>query len=386
MCPKLHRAATISWAFASWAVVSSAVAPLRSAEAAAPERIPFMKGLTSVRIATSSVGDYETLRTVTDVSDKGYRIVTTGESPADDGDGLIPVDLARSVRAIDQLHSRNVRIAWHTSDRENMTGNVPGISCDIFTELQGTGKAELTYIDVAALAGIATTRAKLKGVVKVIDRKPYTVLVNRKPVALPALHVSGEVSDGDDSEVFEFHVIDDPDNPMMLHARIHDDDARVVSIEFPPPAASLERSLMITEKVELGGLYFKFASATLRPQSDTVLGELASVLKSHPDWRFRIDGHTDAIGSDASNLDLSRRRSAAVRSALVDRFGVAAVQLTTQGFGESEPIDSNDSDAGRARNRRVELVRLNPTGPAAPAKQVAAAVAPAGSACRFGAP
>ena len=386
MRPKLQRSAIASCAVVSWTFVSSVIAPWCSAEAAAPERIPFMKGLTTVRIATSPVGDYETLRTVTDVSDKGYRIVTTGESPADDGDGLIPIDLARSVRAIDQLHSRNVRIAWHTSDRENMTGNVPGISCDIFTELHGTGKAELTYIDVAALVGMATTRAKLKGVVKVIDRKPYTVLVNRKPVALPALHVSGEVSDGDDSEEFEFHVIDDADNPMMLHARIRDDDARVVSIEFPPPAASLERSLMLTEKVELGGLYFKFASATLRPQSDTVLGELAGVLKSHPEWRFRIEGHTDSIGGEASNLDLSGRRSAAVRTALVERFGVATSQLTTRGLGESQPIDSNDTDAGRARNRRVELIRLNPTAPAVPAKQVAAAVAQPGSACRFGTP
>jgi outer membrane protein OmpA-like peptidoglycan-associated protein len=370
----------------AWAIASGSIAPWGSVEAAAPERIPFVKGLTTVRIATSPVGDYETLRTVTDVSDQGYRIVTTGESPADDGDGLIPVDLARNVRAIDQLHSRNVRIAWHTSDRENMTGNVPGVSCDIFTELRATGKAELTYVDVAALVGIATTRARLKGVVKVIDRKPYTLLVNRKQVALPALHVSGEVSDDDDSEEFEFHVIDDPDNPMMLDARIGDDDARVVSIEFPPPGAALERSLMLTEKVELGGIYFKFASATLRPQSDTVLGELAGVLKSHPDWRFRIDGHTDSIGGEASNLDLSARRSAAVRTALVERFGVATSQLTTRGFGESQPIDSNDTDAGRARNRRVELVRLSPAGAAVPPRQVAAAVAQPGSACRFGTP
>jgi outer membrane protein OmpA-like peptidoglycan-associated protein len=371
---KLQLAAVVSWALASWGAQA----------AAAPERIPFVKGLTTMRIAISPVGDYETLRTVTDVSDKGYRIVTTGESPADSGEGLVPVDLARSVRAIDQLHSRNMGIAWHTSDRENMTGNVPGVSCDIFAELHSAGKAELTYLDVTALAGIAMTRAKLKGVVSVVDRKPYPMLVNRKPVALPALHVSGEVSDDEDSKALDFHVVDDPDNPMMLRVRIGADDARVVSIEFPPPAAALERSLMLTERVELGGIYFKFASATLRPQSDTVLGELAGVLKSHPDWRFRIDGHTDSVGSDSSNLDLSRRRSASVRTALVDRFGVPAAQLTAQGFGETQPVDSNDTDAGRARNRRVELVRLNPSAPAAPAKPVATAATKSGSACRFG--
>src|SRR5262245_41959355 len=147
MRAKLLSTAIASWAMASWASAVPA--------APAPERIPFMKGLTTVRVATSPVGDYETLRTVTDVSDKGYRIVTTGESPADSGEGLIPVDIARNVRAVDQLHSRNMRLAWHTSDRENMTGNAPGLSCDLFTELHNAGKAELTYLYISAIAGFA---------------------------------------------------------------------------------------------------------------------------------------------------------------------------------------------------------------------------------------
>jgi OOP family OmpA-OmpF porin len=142
--------------------------------------------------------------------------------------------------------------------------------------------------------------------------------------------------------------------------------------------------LAATEVVELSGIYFTFASATLRPESDRVIAQLADVLKEHADWRFRIDGHTDAIGGDASNLDLSRRRSAAVRSALVDRHGVAADQITTQGFGESRPKESNDTDAGRASNRRVELVRLNPV--VANAPKIAPSARADGSACKFGSP
>jgi OmpA-OmpF porin, OOP family len=115
-----------------------------------------------------------------------------------------------------------------------------------------------------------------------------------------------------------------------------------------------------------------------------VLSELARVLKSHPDWRFRIDGHTDAIGSDATNLDLSQQRSAAVRTGLVEKFGVPAAQLTTQGLGESKPVDSNEAESGRARNRRVELVRLDASGVATPGKNVAVEAQKAGSACRFG--
>ncbi|HWG71730.1 MAG TPA: OmpA family protein, partial [Steroidobacteraceae bacterium] len=81
-------------------------------------------------------------------------------------------------------------------------------------------------------------------------------------------------------------------------------------------------------------------------------------LKKNPDWKLNIVGHTDGIGNDAANLSLSRRRSAAVKAALVDRYGIAADRLSTEGFGASQPQARNDTPEGRARNRRVELTRL----------------------------
>jgi outer membrane protein OmpA-like peptidoglycan-associated protein len=81
-------------------------------------------------------------------------------------------------------------------------------------------------------------------------------------------------------------------------------------------------------------------------------------MKKHPDWRLGIEGHTDNIASDRFNLDLSRRRAAAVKDALVTRHGIDAARLTTGGAGESRPLDTNDTLEGRARNRRVELVRI----------------------------
>ena len=74
-------------------------------------------------------------------------------------------------------------------------------------------------------------------------------------------------------------------------------------------------------------------------------------------WRIAIEGHTDNVGTDAYNQDLSTRRAAAVKSALVTDFTVAASRLTTAGFGEGRPRETNETIAGRARNRRVELVR-----------------------------
>jgi outer membrane protein OmpA-like peptidoglycan-associated protein len=82
------------------------------------------------------------------------------------------------------------------------------------------------------------------------------------------------------------------------------------------------------------------------------------VLARHPDWKLAINGHTDNIGSDAYNLDLSKRRAQAVKSALERRFSAAPSRLTATGSGKRSPKDTNDTIEGRARNRRVELVRI----------------------------
>jgi OOP family OmpA-OmpF porin len=82
------------------------------------------------------------------------------------------------------------------------------------------------------------------------------------------------------------------------------------------------------------------------------------VLRRHRDWQLRIAGHTDGIGGDRQNLDLSKRRGAAVKDALVKRYGIDAGLLSTTGFGKSQPKDTNDTVEGRAHNRRVELVTV----------------------------
>src|SRR5262249_44602194 len=96
----------------------------------------------------------------------------------------------------------------------------------------------------------------------------------------------------------------------------------------------------------------------IRAESDSTLTEIASVMRRHPDWKLSIGGHTDSIGGDAFNLDLSRRRAAAVKAALVKRFAVDAGRLSTEGHGRRYPKDTNNTLEGRGRNRRVELVRL----------------------------
>ena len=104
-------------------------------------------------------------------------------------------------------------------------------------------------------------------------------------------------------------------------------------------------------------IYFDFNSDRIREESEPTLQEIAAVLARHPAWKLGIEGHTDSIASDRFNLELSQRRAAAVRTALTGRFGIDGGRLTTAGYGESRPKDRNDTPEGRARNRRVELVR-----------------------------
>jgi outer membrane protein OmpA-like peptidoglycan-associated protein len=87
------------------------------------------------------------------------------------------------------------------------------------------------------------------------------------------------------------------------------------------------------------------------------LNQIAAILHKNPDWKLSVSGYTDNIGDDAFNLDLSKRRAAAVKDSLVAKYKATAENLTTDGYGSSHPVASNDTIEGRARNRRVELQR-----------------------------
>lgn len=109
-------------------------------------------------------------------------------------------------------------------------------------------------------------------------------------------------------------------------------------------------------RIPLYGVLFDFNQATLKPESASVLSRAQALLAARGAEPVEIQGHTDNVGSDAANLSLSKARAQAVRGWLVDH-GIAASRLTTVGYGETQPRASNDDDAGRAQNRRVELAR-----------------------------
>lgn len=119
------------------------------------------------------------------------------------------------------------------------------------------------------------------------------------------------------------------------------------------------RNKLITEgKFSTNGILFDVNSDKIRPESYGSLQSIAQVLKDNAAIKVKIVGHTDADGTDAGNLDLSKRRAIAVRQTLTDVFGVDAARLESDGKGKSEPVDTNDTPAGKANNRRVEFVKM----------------------------
>jgi len=121
-------------------------------------------------------------------------------------------------------------------------------------------------------------------------------------------------------------------------------------------AAQMQTALGQEGHVALYGIYFDTGKAEIKPESESTLAEIVALLKTQPTLRLYVVGHTDDVGDAASNLDLSMRRALAVVAEMVSRRGVEGERLTAAGVGPYAPIAPNASDAGRARNRRVELV------------------------------
>lgn len=142
---------------------------------------------------------------------------------------------------------------------------------------------------------------------------------------------------------------------------------RVVELAAPPPPPPppivqvQERRIVITEKI-----HFEFDKARIRPISFHILDAVVDVMIRHPEiQKVQIEGYTDAVGSDQYNLRLSQRRAESVRQYLI-AHGVAADRLVAKGFGESNPIATNDTALGRARNRRTEFKILQRSAPTTP--------------------
>jgi len=109
--------------------------------------------------------------------------------------------------------------------------------------------------------------------------------------------------------------------------------------------------------VPVNGVEFVAGKAELVASSSTILEEVATLLKDHPTWHLRVEGHTDNVGSKTSNLNLSFFRASAVVTWLAAN-GIKRARLDPKGLGDTRPVGDNATEAGRSRNRRIELVKI----------------------------
>ena len=127
--------------------------------------------------------------------------------------------------------------------------------------------------------------------------------------------------------------------------------------EVVASAEMFRSGLKASGHVEVPGIYFDTGKSVLKPESDAAVAQIAELLKADPALKVFVVGHTDNVASLDLNMKLSQARAEAVVQALAARHGIAADRLVGRGVGPLAPVASNDTEEGRARNRRVELVK-----------------------------
>lgn len=340
--------------------------------------VPLIKGLTLISSVNERQGDYESTLMIEGIDEEGTTHLTTSADLPDPAGGKpTPVSFNRDVPAADLNSARTYKYLFSTGEPEYSGTTAMGTSAAVVGDLRTQGKAAVTLDgrpgglggllsgvlallpgneDKSAAGGYLTAT----GSIEAVEPKPvpYPMIVNDALVSLSAWHVKGNFVQEGTSVPVEWYILDDPKNALTLRWTFGKDKLEIVRIEFPAPdaARTLESELSAERRAVIYGIYFDFNSATIKPASNALLDTIAAVMNSHPEWVLNVEGHTDNIGGDARNQDLSARRAATVRTALVER-GISEKRLTTAGHGAASPRDTNATLAGRARNRRVELTR-----------------------------
>jgi outer membrane protein OmpA-like peptidoglycan-associated protein len=357
---------------------------------------PLKEGMLVVTAIADMRGDYESMKQVVSIDASGTTLSYHSDKPKP-GTGIQgssgsqeETAATRKVLTQDLNGAHDYAEIFGANDPESFPGTTAiSASREVFAELEQKGATSFSFrpdglkgaigsllgtfssiagVDTKDVGGVSLEKLSKEQCTLQREGKglfAFPVLLNAQPVTLPALRAGCMTDDGP----ADFYILDQPDYPLMLSWKLGSgSQLQVIKITYPPSpqpkkseqapqATGIEQQLKEKKKVDIYGIYFDFASDRLKPESTPVLDEIAGVLKDNPDWKLTVNGHTDNVGGDAYNLDLSKRRAAAVKQALVTRYQVAPDRLSTDGFGATRPVDTNDTLAGRARNRRVELTR-----------------------------
>ena len=370
------KAPTAPCAF--WLMLLCATATATATSASAPAAIPLVQGLTLISAASERQGDYESTLTVDGVdADGAVHLITSADLPDPAGGKSQPVSFNRDVLSKDRKDGRTYKYLFSTGEQEFPGTTAMGTSAAVIADLRTAGQANITLDgQLGGLAGMVTGLLGMMsgndpkstageylsagGTLYAVESKPvaYPMIVNDVLVSLSAWHLRGSFEQAGKAVPVEWYVIDDPANALTLRFAFGKEKLEITRISFPleNPVKALETSLAKDRRAVIYGIYFDFNSATIKPKSEATLHTIAEVMKKNPDWTLNVEGHTDNVGGDTQNQDLSSRRAAAVRTSLIER-GINETRLATAGHGASVPRDTNATLAGRARNRRVELTR-----------------------------
>jgi outer membrane protein OmpA-like peptidoglycan-associated protein len=356
-------------------------------------RIPLRPGLTVVTAIAQFGGDYESIKQIQQVSASAVRLSYRADNVPNPLEGLQKLSGEKAPRSSGSISGqRTVRsedlqtahdyMQWFGPNQPEV---VPGttaisISREVLAELKDKGETQFSFRtgglkgmagsllgalgqiagggapgapkEARDLANMGKDECTLKRAGNGLTSFP--VLLNDQRVSLPAVHAQCTTDDG----LADFYFLDDLDNPLALAWKLGGSDTlQLVKISYPPqPAASqaagssaaqtgsaagggqqIEQELKQKGQAEVYGIYFDFASDKIKPESEPGLREIADALNHNPAWKLRVEGHTDNIGGDEYNLDLSQRRAEAVTLVLVTRYHTTGDRLTPQGFGASRP-------------------------------------------------
>ncbi len=358
-------------------------------------RVPPVPGLTVLSTLHSPDGDRENVVELVSVDASGVAYAWRMLEIRTRGDTIMET-FQRHVRANDLAGAPRLDPVFRTGENERPGYTAVTISSAVYAQLRthGTAPYSITALESAgglfdavtsaAGGGAMQQRTRYKGTLTRVSSnpEPFPLLVDGRRVLVPALRLKGAFASGLRRQQYEFWVLADSAHPLVLKSVAAGRVFQVVRINFPvevpapddaqqgatgdgaagPPgesgvAAALERELDTVCRIELPGVYFAFNSATIDPASDRSLAAVARILARHPDWRMTVEGHTDSVGTDRANQTLSARRAEAVRARLSERHGVDTRQWDAVGYGRSRPREPNATIEGRARNRRVELLR-----------------------------
>ena len=358
-------------------VVPCAAAPFPAQSAA---RIPLQPGTVVTTSWGMLNGDVESRESVLSVDPSSVSLSsTTGEYKDDDNHNWPSSKSKQTVCNEDFATSNTYATVTGGAAPEIIHGQTRlRLSDKSFQEVRSTGRTYLVYWDAMTTGQDNEKPNHEGGLLTRVEPQDvaYPMIVNDQRVTLPAIHLAGVMASiGKDPRPMkdrpmhteaDVYVIDDPLDPLVLLLKLkdpvlHDNKFRIedTKIDFvvPHPVNLVEKQLTEQKRAVTYGIYFDFNKDTIKPESEPVLKEIVQAMTDNPDWKLTVEGNTDNIGGDSYNLDLSRRRAAAVKQTLVSRYHIAADRLTTDGFGSSHPIETNDTLEGRARNRRVELTR-----------------------------